>query len=469
MKKITTQKSCSTKKEPQSMDSKPGSDDQKAESKSNFILDTNVMLHDPNAILSFGMNDVIIPLYSIEELDGFKMDLSELGRNARVVGRVIDAYREIGLLSQGVALSTGGTLRVLFSNRQLPTELGLLEKMDHKILALALELKEKEPHKSTILVTKDTNLRIKADVLGVEARDYDSDKVTVDEIYTGIIGIEVAKDMLESFHRLGYLMVGDLKSLNPEANMFVQLICTETDQHILARIDTDVNRVVPVRTRRDGMWGIESRNREQGLALDLLLDDRIKLVTLVGKAGTGKTLLSVAAGLHKVMDECAYQRLLVTRPIFPLGKDLGYLPGGVEAKLNPWMQPIFDNVDYLLALNKKDMRRGLSWHELIKMDLIEIEPLTYIRGRSIPNQFVVIDEAQNLTPHEVKTIITRAGYGTKIILTGDLYQIDNPFVDASSNGLAYTVNRFKGNPIYGHLILRQGERSELAELASDLL
>jgi PhoH-like ATPase len=237
----------------------------------------------------------------------------------------------------------------------------------------------------------------------------------------------------------------------------------------LARIDPEGKSVASIIKARGGVWGIQPKNREQTFAMDLLLDDRVKLVTLAGKAGTGKTLLALAVGLHKTTDEGAFQRLLVSRPIFPLGRDIGYLPGDVEDKLNPWMQPIYDNVEFLLNTSRKEKRSGHSYRELMDMGLIEIEPLMYIRGRSIPNQFIVVDEAQNLTPHEVKTIITRAGDSTKVVLTGDLYQIDNPYVDSSNNGLSHIVNRFRGKSIAGHVMLRKGERSELAELGSNLL
>ena len=217
------------------------------------------------------------------------------------------------------------------------------------------------------------------------------------------------------------------------------------------------------------MWGIRPRNKEQSFALDLLLNDEIKLVTIVGKAGTGKTLLAIAAGLQKTMEEQVYQKMLVSRPVFPLGKDIGFLPGTVEEKLNPWMQPIYDNVEFLMGLSRADKKAGRSYRELIDLGLVAIEPLTYIRGRSIPNQYIVVDEAQNLTPHEVKTIITRVGDNTKIVLTGDPYQIDNPYVDSTSNGLVHVVNKFKHERLAGHITLTKGERSALAELASNVL
>jgi len=359
---------------------------------------------------------------------------------------------------------------VLFSQRDLSREFGLTDKMDHKILAVALELKEKEPHLPTIFVTKDVNLRIKADVIGVPAEDYERQKVSVDEIYSGYAELSVPAELIDRFYSAGQLAVGDIPGLTAVANQFLHLKdALEPGHSALGRIDPTRSQVCSLKKPKGGIWGIHPRNREQAFALDILLDDRVKLITLAGKAGTGKTLLALAAGLFKTAEEGVYQRLLVSRPIFPMGRDIGFLPGDVEEKLNPWMQPIYDNVDYLLNLGGREKRRGRSYRELMDMDMMEIEPLTYIRGRSIPNQYIIIDEAQNLTPHEVKTIITRAGDGTKIVLTGDLYQIDNPYVDATSNGLAYLVNRFHNRPISGHVMLVKGERSELAEVASDLL
>jgi PhoH-like ATPase len=238
----------------------------------------------------------------------------------------------------------------------------------------------------------------------------------------------------------------------------------------MGRFHGGKGKVVPlIKGNKEGTWGIRPRNVEQSFTLDLLLNDEIKLVTIVGKAGTGKTLLAIAAGLQKVTEEGLYQKLLVSRPIFPLGRDIGYLPGTVEEKLNPWMQPIFDNVEFLMNLSRSDKKAGRGYHELLDLGLMEIEPLTYIRGRSIPNQFIIVDEAQNLTPHEVKTIITRVGDNTKIILTGDPFQIDNPYVDATNNGLVHVVNRFRNEKIAGHITMAKGERSALAELAANLL
>jgi PhoH-like ATPase len=255
-----------------------------------------------------------------------------------------------------------------------------------------------------------------------------------------------------------------------KSNQYVLLRDRDNPSHsAIGRFDGVAKKLVPLRKLRDGVWGIRPRNKEQHCALDLLLCDDVKLVTLIGKAGTGKTMLALAAGLQKVVEEQLYSKLLVSRPIFPLGRDVGYLPGDIEEKLNPWMQPIYDNVEFLMGLSKQERGKGRSYQELIDMGFIEIEPLTYIRGRSIPNQFIIVDEAQNLTPHEVKTIITRAGEGTKIILTGDPYQIDHPYLDASNNGLTTVAERFKQEAIAGHVILTKGERSPLAELATQIL
>ena len=266
-------------------------------------------------------------------------------------------------------------------------------------------------------------------------------------------------------------LLGDEDEDHPVYSNEYALLKDEANENhtALARLRPRKNLVTSLRPIRDGVWGIRPRNKEQHFGLDALLDDEIKLVTLLGKAGTGKTMLALAAGLQKTADEEVYGRLLVARPIFPLGRDLGYLPGSVEDKMNPWMQPIFDNVEFLMGLTQADKRSGRSYRELIDLGLLQIEPLTYIRGRSIPQQYMIVDEAQNLTPHEVKTIITRVGQGTKVVLTGDPYQIDNPYVDSESNGLTYVINKFKGQDIAATVTLTKGERSQLAELAANLL
>ncbi len=435
----------------------------------NFILDTNVLLHDPRSIYGFKDNAVIIPIYVIEEIDQFKRDLSELGRNARLVTRYLDAFRDEGSLKDGVKLPHGGTLRVGFSDRALPSALADGNLMDNRILGVALDLQEREPDSQVVFITKDTNLRVRADALGLKARDYDTERVEITELYTGFAEMLVPGEWVDQMYRPSAEV--DLRGKELFPNQFVLLKDEANPSHTaMGRFNGAKGKVVPLlKGIKDGTWGIRPRNMEQAFTLDLLLNDDIKLVTIVGKAGTGKTLMAIAAGLQKVTEEALYHKLLVSRPIFPLGRDIGYLPGTVEEKLNPWMQPIFDNVEFLMNLSRADKKAGRGYHELIDLGLMEIEPLTYIRGRSIPNQFIIVDEAQNLTPHEVKTIITRVGDNTKIILTGDPFQIDNPYVDATNNGLVHVVNRFKNEKIAGHITMAKGERSALAELAANLL
>jgi PhoH-like ATPase len=436
----------------------------------NFVLDTNVLLHDPRAIFSFKDNTVIIPIYVLEEIDHFKKELSERGRNAREVARRLDEFRSNGgNLAEGIPLEAGGSLRVELGKRNLPEALKASQIVDNFILGVGLEVRDRDTSIPTVLVTKDVNLRIRADSLGLKADDYLAEKIDVEELYSGNGEVEVPGTQIDEFYQSGAV------SLNGEAqhlyaNQYLLLRDRDNSSHTaLGRYDGVQKKVAQIKKLREGVWGIRPRNKEQHYAMDLLLNDDVKLVTLVGKAGTGKTLLAIAAGLQKCVEEGVYQKLLVSRPIFPLGKDIGFLPGDIEEKLNPWMQPIYDNIELLLGFSKAEKKEGRSHQELIDLGYIEIEPLTYIRGRSIPNQYMIVDEAQNLTPHEVKTIITRVGENTKIILTGDPYQIDNPYVDASNNGLTTVVERFKGEPIAGHVTLQKGERSPLAELAANVL
>jgi len=467
-----------------------------------FVLDTNVLLHDPGALTRFQDNHVVVPIEVVEEIDRFKRDPSEKGRNARQISRLLDDLRQRGNLAEGVTIdeTSGGTLKVVFCRAetlaQLPPELRS-GNGDNNILAVALEQRLQEVMGSrtpVVLVTKDTNLRIKADAVGLTAQDYTSDKVAIDDLYPGFCELLVAAELMDRVKEAGGLPLGDLPSLplaagnlsaagagasmGLVANEGVTLVDQIQPNHtLLARFDTQSQSLHPLqRVNKAKLGRIQPRNREQTFALDLLLDPAVQLVTLIGKAGTGKTLLALAAGLNQVADERLYDRLLVTRPVIPLGKDIGFLPGDLEEKMGPWMQPIIDNLDFLLGghegpLNSRGSQRGnrSNWEDLKAMGLLEVEAISYIRGRSIPRQFMVVDEAQNLTPHEVKTIVTRVGQGTKIVLTGDPYQIDNPYVDAESNGLTWLVERFKGQRLAGHVSLLRGERSELAELAANLL
>ena len=463
----------------------------------NYILDTNVLLHDPLALFRFEDNTVVIPIYVLEEIDSFKKELSERGRNARQVARELDRCRANGHLSEGVTLETGGRIRVALGYHELPAPLRASHVIDNLILAVALEVRDQEQGIPAIVITKDVNLRIRADALGLQAEDYESAKIDIQELYTGQADMDVTRSQIDAFYGEGSLPLAEFeRSTGPArlagpaapagkdrgegrrreeppryyANQFLHLRDRENPSRAaLGRVDGAQARVQLVRKLREGVFGIRPRNKEQHYALDLLLDDEIKLVTLVGKAGTGKTLLAIAAGLHKVAEEGIYQKLLVARPIFPLGRDIGYLPGDIEDKLNPWMQPIHDAVELLRGFSKAEKKQGRTSPELLDLGYVQIEPLTYIRGRSIPHQFMVIDEAQNLTPHEVKTILTRVGEHTKIVLTGDPYQIDNPYVDSASSGLTTVVERFKGEAIAGHVTLFKGERSPLAELAANML
>ena len=436
----------------------------------NFVLDTNVLLHEPNAIFGFEDNTVCVPIAVIEEIDSFKREANELGRNAREVARRIDKLRTAGSLTEGVPIDSGGRLRVVLTDRDLPLKHRLGHTADNLIMATAFQLKEDEPEVPVIFVTLDTNLRIRANALGIEAVDYDTERITLDELYPGATELDVPAGLLSALFDDGSVRLPP----PPEGEQWYDneyVMLRDDRRTALARVRVEEERIERTYALKDPVWGIKPRNREQHYALDACLRDDIELVTLVGKAGTGKTLLAIAAALQKVTEEQRYQRVLVARPVMPLGRDLGYLPGDVEEKLRPWMQPIHDNVEFLLGLGRKGEKRrsGRGVADLTSQGFMEVEPLTYIRGRSLPAQYMIIDEAQNLTPHEVKTVLTRAGDGTKIVLTGDPYQIDNPYVDSVSNGLTYLVERFKGQRAAATVTLRKGERSQLAEIASNLL
>ncbi len=432
-----------------------------------FVLDTNVLLYDPNALFVFKEHEVVIPITVIEEIDRFKKDLNETGRNARTVSRKLDELREQGSLSEGVELPDGGSLRVVLSggDHDLPIGFGGRSN-DNLILGTAKGLID-DDHR-VILVTRDTNMRLKGDALGLHTEDYKHAHLEIDESYSGVEEAMLPGKLIDDLYSRGWIPAPDPNRFHP--HQFILLSAEDAQsKSAMVRYQPEQQRLTKVGKYREGCWGIFARNKEQLFALELLLDDRVSLVTLDGMAGTGKTLLAIAAGLLKVTDEGRYRRLVVSRPIFPLGKDVGFLPGDINEKLNPWMKPIFDNLELLINAGDDRDRKNPSYQALLDQEIIEVEPLTYIRGRSLPKQFLVIDEAQNLTPHEVKTVITRAGEGTKVVLTGDPYQIDNPYVDATSNGLTYVVERFKGSPLAGHVTLRKGERSELARSAAELL
>jgi PhoH-like ATPase len=437
--------------------------------KKNYILDTNVLLHDPNSLFRFDDNNVLLPIEVIEEIDRFKRESTELGQNARSVSRTLDALRGSGRLSEGVTLPNGGQLRIVLPRNGAHTNgqaVFARDSVDNRILAVAAHFKKKNPKGQTVLVSKDINLRIKADAAGLFAEDYENDRVLITDLYTGMFDLTLPPDKMVAFRANGEL------ELNGGAAYFPNEYCTLLDETnpkrtVLAKVDLTGKKLLPIVDSRDGVWGIRPRNREQHFAFDALLDDRVKLVTLMGKAGTGKTLLAMAAGLKRTVLDREFRRLVVARPTISMGKELGFLPGSLEEKLAPWMQPIHDALEMLSDLNMGHEHRRSG--DLMRSGSIVVEALSYIRGRSIANQFMIIDEAQNLTPLEAKTIITRVGNGTKVIFTGDPYQIDNPYVDSSSNGFNYLVSRFRTQAISAHIELQKGERSELAELAANIL
>jgi len=434
-----------------------------------FVLDTNVLLHNPAALFSFSDNTVIIPITVIEELDTFKTSSDKKGKHARQVLRELDKISQKGVLVDGAKLKNGGKIRIDLHS-DIDSNILDPSKKDNRILAVALELQKKG--EQTFFISKDLNARIKAEALGIKAKDYEKQKVEYTSLYRGWREIIVSQEEMDLFFKEGFMKPkGNTPPFND--NEYACIRSAEAHTSALGRYSTSKTSLILVKNNFEAM-GVKPLNLEQQFAFDLLLNDDIPLVTLVGQAGTGKTLMALACGLQKVIGRNPrYGKLLVARPIMPLGKDIGYLPGTKDQKLNYWMQPIFDNLSFILQ--KEDEHHIQNAKQKDKMDMlldsgiIEIEAITYIRGRSIPNQFIIIDEAQNLTPHEIKTIVSRVGTGTKIVLTGDAEQIDNPYLDSDSNGLSYTAERMKNNTLTGHMFLSKSERSLLATLAVELL
>ena len=452
-----------------------------------FVVDTNVLLHNPNALFKFEEHEVVIPLQVIEELDHFKKNNDETGRNARSVIRRLDKMRSIGRLFEGVVWNEqGGSIRIERCDLKTPFALDL-DVADNKILGVAHRL-----HASglrTIFISKDINARVKCDALDIPSEDFEADRVDADWLYGGYAMLSCPSATIDELYQERQLSIeqleglifrtiegGELKAHDLVANQFVVLQDDADESHTgLGRVLSDTGHLIPVTGPRKPIYGILARNVQQTMAMDLLLDDEVRLVSLIGAAGTGKTLLAIAAGMHKVLREERFDKLLVARPIMPMGRDIGFLPGDKDEKLALWMQPVFDNVAYLLSTrggsgNEADSKTAEQrMDQLVAGGKLVMEPLTYIRGRSIPHQFIIVDEAQNLSPHEVKTIVSRVGEGTKIVLAGDIGQIDNPYLDAASNGLSHLIERMKGQRIAGHVTLSRTERSELASLAADML
>jgi PhoH-like ATPase len=426
-----------------------------------FVIDTNVLIHNPEAIMSFRDNEIILPVQVLEELDRLKTYPDQRGKAAREAIRFLDALSRAGSLHEGVKLENGSILRVALGGAAAEL-VGLdMEKNDNKIIQVAY-LAQREG-KRVFFVSKDVNARVKAQALGLKTVDYEKQKIDIRSLYPGLREAEAGHETAQYFAERALIPWKD--RLQP--NEFVLFRDKAQNLEYLARYAAGQSYLIPVAADRPPVCGVAPLNMRQSAALELLLDDKVPLVTLIGKAGTGKTLLAIAAGLYQVLEEKKYNRVLVSRPVVPVGKDIGYLPGEKSAKMANWMEPIFDNLEHLLSVYKRPNCKTVEG--LLKDKTIEIEALSLMRGRSLPRQFIVIDEAQNLTPHEVKTIVSRAGEGAKIVLTGDPYQIDNMYLDANSNGLTYLVEAFKGQALFGHVTLQKSERSELAELAAELL
>ncbi len=427
-----------------------------------FVIDTNVLLHDPEALEKFDQNDVVLSLTVLEELDNMKRLPNDLGRNARAVVRFLDAlkWKGTGDWQQGVELENGTKL-IFFMDGKSAEDFSLPPNVNsHKIIRAAYALKQQG--ENVVFVSKDFGSRLKAEAIGLEAEDYENLKASFDTIYRGVVRTEVSKHDIDTFYKDGRFPIPKVTCRDNE--YFV--LSSPENSTAIGKVNKKEGVLEPLLPVGD-LWGIKPRNVEQQCALDLLLRDDINLVTLVGQAGTGKTLLALATALHKVFDEGVYSRILVSRPVIPVGRDIGFLPGTKEEKLQNWMQPIFDNLAFICDSSEKEPNETLRW--VMESNKLEMEAVTYIRGRSLPKMFIIIDEAQNLTPHEVKTIISRAGEGTKVVLAGDPFQIDNPYLDQDSNGLTVSIDKFQDSPIFGHVFLNTTERSQLAAEAARVL
>jgi len=427
-----------------------------------YILDTNILINDSDAIFNFEDNEVILPLVVLEELDKLKTNSGSAGANARKVLKNLDKLRETGSLIKGVEVGKGGILKIdtkhTSVNADIPSSLDR-NSADNHIISVAYSV-GKESKEPVILVSNDINVRVKSNALGIKAEAYESNKVNFLDVFRGFQIVSVEKSVLDTFYQDKELKLDN--KFTP--NECILLKVPGTGQSALAKYEYQTDTIKPLFHIATKPWGIDARNLEQRFAIELLMSSNVQLVCLIGTAGTGKTLLALAAGLEKVLGEKVYKRLIVSRPVIPMGKDIGYLPGGKDEKMGSWMQPITDNLDYLFGA---DIKKEYSY--LYENKLIQVEALTYIRGRSLPDSYIIIDEAQNLTSHEVKTIITRAGENTKIVLTGDPFQIDIPYLDESNNGLSYVAEKFKNEPIAGRIVLNKGERSILASKGAELL
>jgi PhoH-like ATPase len=440
-----------------------------------YLLDTNVLLTDPNCLYKFQEHTLILPVYVLEEVDKFKSRSDETGRNARFVSRLLrevvsrksTTHKKYQPFIESYTVDfpeahEKAKIRFCFLTKKWFEDHAdsnwNLSYMDDRFIAITKIFQEKDPKKEYVIVTNDNNLSIRAEIFGVPTESYKAD---IRDNYTNSFEFEVGRDFLDEFYLKQSAPVLKQWEDTLFENAFVTLKCGQ--QSALCRVKKNTLH----RVSETNCFGIRPRNREQTFALDVLLDPTVQLVTVSGKAGTGKTLLCLATALQETLEEQAYSKILVARPVIPMGKDLGYLPGSIEEKVGPWMKPIYDNLETLLKGSEQDGEGNYA--ELTSMNVLQVEPLTYIRGRSIPNQFIIIDESQNLTAHEAKTILTRAGEGTKIVMTGDPDQIDHPYLNKRNNGLTHVAHNFKGDPVHAHVNLVKGERSFLAEKAANLL
>jgi len=434
-----------------------------------YVLDTSVCLTNANCLYAFKTNDIIIPIKVLEEIDGHKKRQDVVGANARQTIRILDALRQKGSLAEGVRIEKGkGMLKVINSvfSDLLPPEMDK-NMADNKIISCALKLSHTEQDKKIILVSRDINMRVIANSLGITAEDFEGEHVLDDgsKLYTGTQDILIDDEVIDRFYQGEEIYLEKAQTKNLFANQFVKLISNSNEKKTaLSRFSHEQAPLAQVKNARP-MWGVTPRNTEQRYALDLLLDPSVPVVSLVGRAGSGKSLLALVGGLEQVLgkENRRYTRLIVSKPVHSVGKDIGFLPGTLEEKMLPWLKPIQDNLQFLLGNDKGMMQ------DYMDKGIIEVEAISYIRGRSIANSYMIIEECQNLTQHEIKTIITRVGENTKIVLTGDVEQIDNAYIDETSNGLSSVVEKFKPSLLAGHVLMQKGERSLVATLASEVL
>ena len=437
-----------------------------------YIIDTSVCLTDFRCIYHYGKSNIVIPMKVLEEIDKHKKRQDSVGTNARNIIREFDLLRERGSLQNGVSL--GNELGILRVSRidveDIPPDFDESDP-DHIIMTAAISEQKKNPDKKIIIVSRDINMRVMTDSLGIISEDYIENQVikVQSDLYTGFDTMLVSDEDIDDIYS-DNLFPSYLDNVDLNNNQSIMMVSEINEKKsVLCRYRNGKFRKV-LDLNKKGVWGIKPRNKEQVFALDLLMDAKVPLVTLVGRAGSGKTLMAIAAGISQTITdpfnsghEPAYRKLVISRPIQPMGNDIGYLPGTMEEKMHPWLMPIQDNLQYILGNDKATLE------EYMEKGIIEVEALTYIRGRSISNAYIIIDEAQNLSLHEIKTILTRVGENTKIVLTGDIDQIDNMFLDETSNGLVHIVENFKSYDISGHITLSKGERSALATLASEIL